>query len=294
MARNVTAVSLVVTDKCSRPQSLLYVHKRRQPWRPTRNFTLCPGPLNSNFSSVAQLLQFVEVNGVFGADHFIFYNYSSSEVLNPYFRYYISSGKAKVIQWKLPVSVSDVHYFAQVVSLNDCVLRAMLTSRYVASLDLDEVLLPLTAPDWWSLIQEQNGSDNSSAGYRFANTFFVPDKTNPRFENHVLMKQYPIAALLHTTRDNYSLPYDLRGKFLVQPEHTRNAHIHVPKSNSGYKIKGIPVTEGILAHYRSRFAGERHGDVSLTRMHDFSEEILRRVAAITHRIRSVDDVNSTT
>ena len=152
-------------------------------------------PLNSNFSSVAQLLQFVEVNGVFGADQFIFYNYSSSDVLNPYFDYYVSSGKAKVIQWRLPVSASDVHYFAQVVSLNDCVLRAMLTSRYVASLDLDEVLLPLAAPDWWSLIQQQNGGDdNSTAGWLFANTFFVPDTSNPRFENHALMKQHPIPS----------------------------------------------------------------------------------------------------
>ena len=165
----------------------------------------------------------------------------------------------------------------------------MLTSRYVASLDLDEVLLPLAAPDWWSLIQQQNGGDdNSTAGWLFANTFFVPDTSNPRFENHALMKQHPIAALLHTTRDDYFLGYNLRTKFLAQPEHVTHSHIHVPRLISGYKIKNIPVSEAILAHYRSRFPGERHGDVSVTRMHDFSEEILRRVTAVTRRVRSVD------
>ena len=289
MERDITAVSLV-TDRCAQPQSLLYVHKRQQPWRPTHNFTLCPIPFNLNYSGVAQLVQYIEVNSVFGADNFIFYNYSSSHVINPYLDYYTSIGKVTVIQWKLPVygergKGSQIRYYGRMISVNDCILRAMLTSRYVVSLDPDEVLVPLKKPDWLSLIKQYG--DNHTAGYLFANTFFLPNQTNPRFENLDLMKQYPMAPLLLTTRDNKTYPYNYRSKYLARPEHVNSSspNVHAPQLYQGYKSKRIAANDGLLAHYRSSVPEARHGDVNVTRMHDFSDEILRRVAAVAREVR---------
>ena len=285
--RNISAVSLVI-DRCARPQSLLYVHKRQQPWRPTYNFTLCPVPFYLNYNSVAQLVQYIEVNSVFGADNFIFYNYSSSHVINPYLDYYTSIGKATVIQWKLPIygecgKYCLINSYGHVISLNDCILRAMLTSRYVASLDTDEVLLPLKKPDWLSLIKQYG--DSHTAGYLFANTFFLPNQTNPRFENLDLMKQYPMAPLLLTTRDKKIFPHTARNKYLARPEHVTSSMIHKPMLQPGYKSKPIAKADGILAHYRSSVLLGRHGDVNVTRMHDFSDEILRRVAVVAREVR---------
>ena len=99
------------------------------------------------------------------------------------------------------------------------------------------------------------------------------------------MKQYPMAPLLLTTRDNKTYPYNYRSKYLARPEHVRSSSVHVPHLYQGYKSQQIARDDGILAHYRSSVLLGRHGDVNVTRMHDFSDEILRRVAAVAREVR---------
>ena len=287
MAPNL-AVSLV-KDMCATNSPLLFVRQRESSWEPKYNFTLCSVPLHSNFADKVSLIQYIEVNGVFGADHFIFYNYSSSPVLAPIFSYYAETGKVDVIQWTVPVYTSRkigslLWFFGQVVALNDCVLRAMLTSRYVVSLDMDEVILPLQTHSWLSLMEQQR--ENHPAAFTFANTFFRKQyKKNPRFLKNDMVKRYPLAPLLYTTRDRKVFAYKSRSKFIAQAEHVILANIHFPfKMESGHTSVNVSTGAAILAHYR-RGLGKSEGEVIETRVHDFSERILQRVSVVDAHIQ---------
>ena len=293
--KNIVAVSLV-KGKCDKAVSSLYVHKREQPWKPKHNFTMCSVPFYLGFNDVTQLIQYIEVNGVFGADHFIFYNYSSNSVLKPYLHYYSGIGVADVIPWKLPIygergKGSVIHFYGQLISLNDCILRAMLTSRYVASLDTDEVLLPLKQRDWLSLLLSYKNY-NHTAGYIFANTFFRKTyQQNSKFKNNSFIQQHPILPLLITTRDKKSLRHGDRSKFIGRPEAIIISNIHYPsKTERGYKNFNIPPADAISAHYRQGI-GNSGGEINETRVLQFSAEIMKRVEVVVKAVNGSVTLN---
>jgi len=47
----------------------------------------------------------------------------------------------------------DVHYFAQLAALNDCLYRVMFRARFVVLVDLDEVLVPRRRRHWRPMLE---------------------------------------------------------------------------------------------------------------------------------------------
>ena len=86
---------------------------------------------------------------MFGADKFVFYNYSSGPTVSKYLRGMERDGLVDVVPWPVPMSVDvwppvpghepDVHYFAQLAALNDCLYRYMFSAAHIVFTDLDEV-----------------------------------------------------------------------------------------------------------------------------------------------------------
>ena len=68
---------------------------------PQTNFTVCLPPL-FNFSDHMRLVEAIEVNRLFGAQRFVFYNYSTGSDVVKYMRSYAEDGIAMVIPWPLP------------------------------------------------------------------------------------------------------------------------------------------------------------------------------------------------
>jgi len=89
------------------------------------------------------------VNRIFGADKLVFYNYSSGPQVTTYLKHMQREGLLNVMPWPLPMPVDvwppvpghipQVHYFAQLAALNDCLYRYMSTARHIVFTDLDEV-----------------------------------------------------------------------------------------------------------------------------------------------------------
>ena len=273
----------VVSEKCDEPKAMFRVHRRAPNWRPTHTFTLCPAPLNREYSKLGELLQYIEVNGLFGADHFLLYNNSISDKLVPYLDYYIRQGKVEVLNWQMPINVkqgpgNEIHYFGQVIAQSECFYRAMMTSRFVLSLDMDEVIVPMRNSNWSSIIDKHG----EAAVYVFRNTFFRKEwSQNQKFADHKMMQKYPIDALLYTRREKTIWGAGARSKYIARPEMVNMAGIHDAfLLEPGARRVTIPTSDGLLAHYRDWEDYREQPKEDEARMHDFSEAILKRVAFI--------------
>ena len=74
-------------------------------------------------------------------------------------------------------ALQAVHYYGQILAMNDCGYRQMYDSKYLLVQDLDEFVVPTVAKDWSSMLD--NISEGNStiqrdriASYGFRNRFF--------------------------------------------------------------------------------------------------------------------------
>jgi hypothetical protein len=80
-----------------------------------------------NYSKAYELVEMIELNRILGAEHFVFYNYSTNSNVNHVLEYYKKMDIVEVLEWNLPMKVDtwpkknepvEIHYFAQLAALN--------------------------------------------------------------------------------------------------------------------------------------------------------------------------------
>ena len=177
------AVSLV-NSKCEVATHSLRVMNTGVKEHPLLNHTVCVSPLHHDYDNSQQLVETIEMNRILGANRLVFYNFSSGQSVTRLINYYSSIGVADVIQWQLPVSVDtnspnpdiipDIHYFGQLVALNDCLYRYMFQSRFIIFTDLDELIIPRQTLTWESMRQQISCPSNTGV-FVFSCTFFRTD-----------------------------------------------------------------------------------------------------------------------
>ena len=124
------------------------------PPRPEVNFTVCVLPFVYNYDNRRQLIEIIEINRMFGAERFVFYNYSTGSDVTGVLGSYADDDVylISVVPWHVPVGVDvrprdqnnlvEVHYFAQLSALKDCLYRNLFRSEFVVLTDLDELIVP--------------------------------------------------------------------------------------------------------------------------------------------------------
>lgn len=268
------------------------------------NFTVCVTPLNFQFDDVYQLVEMIEINRMFGANHIIFYNYSAGPNVTDYLRRYSDDGLVTVLPWDLPVVVEtwpptpdltpEIHYFGQLASLNDCLYRAMPSSRFTVFTDLDEHIVPMGhgMTTWQQMLQEADSSRNDPAeappgAYLFRNTFFrvdLPD--NPAMAAEPLVAALQLRSLLKITREKFISPHFQRSKYIVRSTGVDLVGVHVT-----YRIHrcegpscslNVPEQLGMVHHYRA-WPGGNPDVVDVNTMVQYKEEIVSRTLA-RHRL----------
>lgn len=94
----------------------------------------------------------------------VIYNTSCGSELDRLLQSYVHEGFLEVVPWPIDKHLKpssgwlfshdegDVHYFGQIVTLNECIYRSMDRSRYVLLNDLDEIIMPYQHNDLMSLM----------------------------------------------------------------------------------------------------------------------------------------------
>ncbi|GAA6080726.1 uncharacterized protein LOC113656113 [Tachysurus ichikawai] len=118
------------------------------------NFTICISNLFGNYNNVLQFAQTMEMYKLLGVQRVVIYNTSCGSDLTRLLQHYEKEGFLEIVPWPIDqflnpstgwnstVHKGDLHYYGQLVTLNECSYRHMYQSKYVLLNDIDEIIMP--------------------------------------------------------------------------------------------------------------------------------------------------------
>ena len=251
------AISLT-KSKCQTPLNVVPVNQNQQ--SDVRNkFTVCVTPFSHNYARAYELIEWIEFNRILGADKFVFYNYSSASNVEKVLSSYSEKGLIEIVDWKLPMKVShwppdgtkeEIHYFGQLASLNECLLRNRKRSEFIVNLDLDEFIIP-REKNVTSWKQMMNNLQKHGI-YIFANVFFRKEWGDSRtnFSGYYEASKYRLVTLLRLKHEKKIWLHSQRSKYIVRPDAAQVLGIHTIWTKSGTTLN-VPHNVALLHHYRN-------------------------------------------
>ncbi|XP_052818756.1 uncharacterized protein LOC128244744 [Mya arenaria] len=268
----------VVKSNCTVPPKILLVKPTRPAGSYGRQFTVCLMPLNLNYSRAYELVEWIELNRLLGADKFMIYNESSAPNVNKVLNYYAKRDIVDVIQWPIPLDNREIHYFGQVAMLQDCLYRNKEESEFIVNEDLDEFIIPrpLLLKTWHDFVKNKS---EDIAGYIFRCTFFRKEwvDTEIDFSEKRIAEKYKLITLLRFGHETKLWNYKARSKYFARTSTVESLMIHEVPS---VKTENVHQSIAMIHHYRnwSNFKPQEkvHDDIVLQK---YGKQLLKNVAA---------------
>lgn len=297
-SQRIEAVALSTTECEAAHNSLLIVNEEI----PYVNFTVCVAPVTKLYNNWNQLTEMVEVNRLFGAQRFVFYNNSMGPEMARHLRYYVDQGIAYVVPWNLEPDTPPKYgylYHGQLTSMLDCLYRNLHNTQYIAFLDLDELLVPRSGSlvNWSSIVSslgqptdptETNSQDIETENVPVCDILFPHALFRPSYPDDVWanqeprVKTYHVSCLLKTTRDSQLWPVGRRSKYLARADQLLIPDVHrAHVCRTGSRQHILTSDTAALHHYRLRIYENYFGNgknYTLDRsIYNFRESILERI-----------------
>jgi hypothetical protein len=142
------------------------------------------------------------------------------------------------------------------IPYNDCFFRNMYRYEYIAMIDMDEVIMPLSKDDWAGMMTEldeasRRVADGPWASFSFRNVYFLEDTSSdkrPKFDDvpaHMHMMN-------HVRRSANYTRFGIYDKSLFSTDEVVLTHNHMPLVCLGgpCKIFQVPTAVAHVQHYR--------------------------------------------
>ena len=125
---------------------------------------------------IETIIEGIERNRAMGAEWMTVYVYRvNRDVLNV-LRDYEREVVLEILDWKLSSKVvEDAHYYAESVSIADCLYRNMYRVEYLVFTDLDEIIVPQQHSNWREMMKALH--QENIATYQFLHSAILPDST---------------------------------------------------------------------------------------------------------------------
>ena len=210
-------------------------------------YSICVPPLFGNINTY-KFIEFIELNRIFGVEHFIFYNFdiSNNEILK-LMKFYSNQNIVTLIDWKLPSVIlkNQIWYNGQLSAHNDCLYRAMSLTEYLAIIDIDEYLVPHNDKRTFHESFEDLFTADT-CGLSFDSAFY-----DPKFTNLTGKTKTGLVTVDFTGRSK--LFSKVRTKVMVQPTKVFEVGIHhISKpAAEDYKVLKVNTSIAYLHHYRT-------------------------------------------
>ena len=217
--------------------------------------------------SLSKLIQGIEWNLAFGAEWLTVYVQQAPSGLMKVLKDYERNGILEIVEWNLSQKDADnSHYYAESVSITDCLYRNMYRVKYLAFTDLDEIIVPQKHRNWSEMMLAIDQKNVSA--FVFSHTAFVRPQTkqNTRLDTFLgnwtcnatdngISKQPLPLYIIHNYR---SPPYPYlkgqittRQKVIVKPQYIASMGIHAPHCQQKHKLQKFVASDvGLLYHYR--------------------------------------------
>ena len=241
--------------------SLNQLPVRSQKVKPSdrKKFSVCVSPLFGGYNSTSNIIQWIELNRVLGADLFVFYNFSTGKNVDKVLEFYSGKGLVKVIPWNVskfrPAGKKhELSYVGQTVALNDCLMRVKPVSEFVVNIDLDEVIVPHGGLTTWRDIVNKYPD---VAVYNFRSSFFRLNwkNTDKDFARKDIAEKFKISFLLKLDREVKIFPPSDRTKYFAKTDVADSLIVHkVYGTTSPHKSEMFPLGVALIHHYRIIYA----------------------------------------
>ena len=261
------------------------------------NLTICVAPLIRNINDVEQLVEFIEINNLFGGQRFVFYKASCGSDYERYLAQYKLQGLVDdVIPWNLPRETDPnrtiaIKYHGQYAVLTDCLYRNIYKTKYVAFLDIDEILVS-RAPSVSSVLTFLKPNPDV-CNYQFKHVLFRkswPDDEEVSQDSAIAT--YQVHSLLKTKRDDHIWAFNKRSKYIAKADMLEIPGIHYAHSciHENWHPGIIKEDHGLLHHYRRMGSSKLFApakffvrDYTLQRYRDDIIERIKRIHTIMYR-----------
>jgi len=254
------------------------------------SFAICVRPIFGKSITVDDLVEFIEVNRVFGAELFFFYVDDSidSNVLRC-IRSYERLGVVESTPWRLPPNLENrIPEKGQYFAMTECGYRLMYRTEYLIIQDIDELIVPTRTEDWRSMLAQINaesryGSGNRIAAYSFRNRYFVLTAPSVRPTDIAMPANWSerFRVLTKITGEVDMSPWNVQSKMMAPPERVLVWHTHeilrhqvVPPGES---IVYVEEKDAVQNHYRKQRVNTDVQYVNYTRMWHFTSKVLVRL-----------------
>ena len=264
------------------------------------NFTVCV-PCIRNYNNYHQLVDFIETNSLFGANHFVIYNYSHSKEVGNYLSHYIRHNVVSIVTWQMPEGVvGHIHQFGQLALVADCLYRNMFISKYIVFIDIDEIIAPSGYTTWKEMLEaaeKRNSRKFQVGGYSFQCKYFqhcihVSDAySNESSQMQIQAKKYNIKTVTVQTALKKTFKHGQRSKVIVKPQAIEYMNVHrVGKYVNNFRDILVNPSIGLLNHYRVYLKHSCINDIEDNMvMAKFAAGIVARVKTIHKLVRKQSD-----
>ena len=213
-------------------------------------FEVCVPPLFGQID-VTNVIEFIELARLFGAERIHFYDYDVSPSVSRVLLYYKTLGIVDILPWKLDNRLKNdqIHYNGQSVNIQDCLYRNMFTTHYLAFMDIDEMVVPKKHTNWSSMLTSIKNYTHH-AGFSINSVFFDPEWRQK--DSGYAVGGPRLRSLMDIVRTKYLSSF--RSKCMVNPQRIFEIGIHHVSKPIMATLQTVKLPEEIvlLHHYRRR------------------------------------------
>lgn len=250
-------VALSSSAHCNPSTSLTSIYKYRP--REKANIGVClETPIFKK--TLSDVVNFIEMQRMFGAQVFTLYLLDVSNNMEAALKEaYKEEGILDVAHWSSTFKeLNPLHYYGEILAIQDCLYRNMHRVNYLVLLDLDEVIVSRRHSNWHRMLQELDSSYVDS--FIFINSVYLktPNKELPTSSTNYLHsllcpKQQLPDYFTHYDKSRCRYHFYERSKVILKPLLIIDTDIHGPCT----RIEGkthfyVPDDMATSQHYRDK------------------------------------------
>lgn len=206
----------IVEDKCDKASNNLRVtYNKPEEGEEKKKFAVCVKGLDFPEDDLSvRLVEWIELQVALGVEKIYFYIYYVQPNMMKVLQYYQDQGIVTVTPTSLPGYLPNLpnirHTFLQknleikrkteVIPLNACLYHSLYNYKYIAVLDIDEVITPLKHNNWADMMEEViqislKVKNQTRASWHFRNVYFMDEMLESYSEEipqylHILQHVY--------------------------------------------------------------------------------------------------------
>ncbi|OCT66996.1 beta-1,4-galactosyltransferase galt-1 [Xenopus laevis] len=231
--------------------------------KPTAKFTVCFSAMFGNYSNVLQFIQTIEMYKILGAQKVMIYLNNCSRQMEEVLQYYTKEGMVEVIPWQIqqylkpskrwryPNNITEIGYYGQLSTLNDCIYRNMYSSKFVVLNDQDEIILPFKHRTWDNMMESLQRENPDVGIFLFENHIFPQTEVSDgNFTNTSSWNEVPgfnILQFIHREPDRPN-KFNAR-KMIVDPRAVIQTSVHSTLKQYRNSIY-VPLETALVYHCR--------------------------------------------